>query len=165
MLLATLKNIILSSFTKAKETLVVAEEKALNSLPEPYIPSIEDIAAVPEKLHEKAAKALNGPDANPSQRGDTASPKAEQSDKPVEKGSKPSSSASESKENEHGEGPGKKGAAGGKETLREKAMKKLDGRDANPSQLGDPTSVKAETVNKVPRPEDEGARKKRDSKI
>lgn len=45
------------------------------------------------------------------------------------------------------------------ETLREKATKKLNGPNANPSQLGDPISLKAETSDNVPTPDEEGARK------
>lgn len=47
----------------------------------------------------------------------------------------------------------------GGETLREKATKKLHGPDANPSQLGDPISLKAETSDNVPTPNEEGAKK------
>jgi len=43
------------------------------------------------------------------------------------------------------------------ETLREKAAKKLHGPDANPSQLGDPISLKAETSDIIPKPEEGGA--------
>jgi len=43
------------------------------------------------------------------------------------------------------------------ETLREKAAKKLHGPDANPSQLGDPISLKAETSDVIPKPEEGGA--------
>ncbi|KAI2640998.1 hypothetical protein GGS21DRAFT_487326 [Xylaria nigripes] len=43
------------------------------------------------------------------------------------------------------------------ETLREKASKKLKGPDANPSQLGDPISMKAETSDTVPTEEEGGA--------
>lgn len=43
------------------------------------------------------------------------------------------------------------------ETLREKASRKLHGKDANPSQLGDPISLKAETSSLVPTEEEEGA--------
>ncbi|KAF3761692.1 hypothetical protein M406DRAFT_324214 [Cryphonectria parasitica EP155] len=48
------------------------------------------------------------------------------------------------------------------ETLREKATKKLHGPDANPSQLGDPVSLKAETTDHVPAPSEEGARGQED---
>lgn len=54
----------------------------------------------------------------------------------------PSSSSSNSKDHE---------------TLREKAAKKLHGPDANPSQLGDPISLKAETSDTIPKPEEGGA--------
>ena len=48
--------------------------------------------------------------------------------------------------------------------MREKATKKLHGEGANPSQLGDPVSLKAEQSENVPKPEEEGARR-RDSKL
>lgn len=104
-----------------------------------------------EKLREKAAKALHGPNANPSQLGDPVSLKAETSDnipKPDEAGAGNSHSASAN--------PTGAGRRGG-ETLREKAAKKLKGPDANPSQLGDPISLKAEAVDHVPAPSEEGA--------
>lgn len=47
----------------------------------------------------------------------------------------------------------------GGETLREKALKKLNGPDANPSQLGDPVSLKAETSDHDPTPDEKGAKK------
>lgn len=103
-----------------------------------------------ENLREKATKALHGPNANPSQLGDPVSLKAEASDripKPEEAGSQPSPSISSS-----GSGSG----AGG-EKLREKAVKKLHGEGANPSQLGDPISLKAEQSDNVPTPGEEGA--------
>lgn len=105
-----------------------------------------------ETLREKAAKSLHGPDANPSQLGDPISLKAEASDhipKPDEAGSQ-SSPTPPSKS-----GASSSGAAG--ETLREKATKKLHGPDANPSQLGDPISLKAEQSGNVPTPSEEGA--------
>ncbi|KAI1827852.1 hypothetical protein F4861DRAFT_292079 [Xylaria intraflava] len=43
------------------------------------------------------------------------------------------------------------------ETLREKASRKIKGPDANPSQLGDPISIKAETSDNVPTAEEAGA--------
>ncbi|CAM1511671.1 Fc.00g091840.m01.CDS01 [Cosmosporella sp. VM-42] len=43
------------------------------------------------------------------------------------------------------------------ETLREKATKKLHGEGANPSQLGDPISLKAETSDNAPTDEDLGS--------
>lgn len=51
----------------------------------------------------------------------------------------------------------------GGETLREKAAKKLHGPDANPSQLGDPISLKAETSDHVPTPSEGGAQKEKKS--
>lgn len=107
-----------------------------------------------EKLREKAAKALHGPNANPSQLGDPISLKAEASDripKPEEAGSQssPTSSGGRSSSNS-------RSGAGG-ETLREKAAKKLHGEGANPSQLGDPISLKAEQSDNVPTPGEEGA--------
>lgn len=104
-----------------------------------------------EKLREKAAKSLHGPNANPSQLGDPISLKAEASDnipKPDEAGSQ-SSPSPPSRPDRSGQG--------GRETLREKAAKKLHGPDANPSQLGDPISLKAEQSSNVPTPGEEGA--------
>ncbi|KAL1881340.1 hypothetical protein Daus18300_001193 [Diaporthe australafricana] len=112
-----------------------------------------------EKLREKATKALHGPDANPSLLGDPISLKAEASNNnptPDEAGAKSlssSSSASQSTAPSHQQGSSKDGG----ETLREKAAKKLHGPDANPSQLGDPISLKAEQSNNVPAPSEEGA--------
>lgn len=109
-----------------------------------------------EKLREKATKALHGPNANPSQLGDPISLKAEASDhipKPEEAGAGPSSGSSSSSSSSAG-GAARRGG----ETLREKATKKLKGPDANPSQLGDPISLKAEAVDHVPVPSEEGAR-------
>lgn len=51
-----------------------------------------------------------------------------------------------------------KEAGGGQhESLREKAMKKVHGKDANPSQLGDPVSIKAETSSNVPTDNESGS--------
>src|SRR5262249_32748192 len=131
-------------------------------LPEPYVPSSPNISSqMPEKLREKATKALHGPDANPSLLGDPVSLKAEQSDtipKPEEEGARSSSSSSSSSDT------GGKHNGIGEETLREKAAKKLHGKDANQSLLGDPVSLKAEQSDNVPKPEEEGARR-RDSKL
>lgn len=96
-----------------------------------------------EKLREKAAKPLHGPNANPSQLGDPISLKAETSDSSTNSShsnKSPSSSSSSSSL-----GKDRKGAAGlrGKEILRRKVTKKLHGSNANPSQLGDPISLKA----------------------
>lgn len=106
-----------------------------------------------ETLREKASKSLHGPNANPSQLGDPISLKAEASDhipKPDEAGSQSQSSPTP------GSG-GSSSSGGGRETLREKAAKKLHGPDANPSQLGDPISLKAEQSENVPTPGEEGA--------
>jgi hypothetical protein len=46
------------------------------------------------------------------------------------------------------------------ETLREKAAKKIHGKGSNPSQLGDPISLKAETSDTVPTDGEEGSRQK-----
>ncbi|KAI0390847.1 hypothetical protein F5Y17DRAFT_39062 [Xylariaceae sp. FL0594] len=119
-----------------------------------------------ETLREKATKKL---DANPSQLGDPVSLKAETSDTvtavPEEGGAVPDtrtqpsssssstttfSSSSSSREQGH-EDDGS--ASGGGETLREKALKK------NPTQLGDPTSLKAETSEGVPVEREKGAGK------
>ncbi|RYP33446.1 hypothetical protein DL767_004724 [Monosporascus sp. MG133] len=43
------------------------------------------------------------------------------------------------------------------ETLREKAAKKMHGPGANPSQLGDPTSLKNETSDRDPTDDERGA--------
>ncbi|KAK7935482.1 hypothetical protein PG985_000977 [Apiospora marii] len=48
-------------------------------------------------------------------------------------------------------------AAGSKETLRQKASKKLNGPNANPSMMGDPISLKAETSETIPTPDEAGA--------
>lgn len=104
-----------------------------------------------ETLREKASKSLHGPNANPSQLGDPISLKAEASNhipKPDEAGSQSQSSP---------DPPSKSGSGVGHETLREKAAKKLHGPNANPSQLGDPISLKAEQSSNVPTPGEEGA--------
>lgn len=115
-----------------------------------------------EKLREKATKKLHGPDANPSQLGDPISLKAETSDtnpKPEEAGSAKSTPSTSTSP------PAKSGNdKQGDETLREKAAKKLHGPEANPSQLGDPTSLKAETTDHVPTPGEEGASKDKTGK-
>ncbi|KAK7708031.1 hypothetical protein SLS64_006853 [Diaporthe eres] len=107
-----------------------------------------------ETLREKAAKSLHGPNANPSQLGDPISLKAEASDhipKPDEAGS--ASQSSPTSPSQSGGGS----SSSGHETLREKATKKLHGEGANPSQLGDPISLKAEQSSNVPTPGEEGA--------
>ncbi|TPX14541.1 uncharacterized protein E0L32_005233 [Thyridium curvatum] len=47
---------------------------------------------------------------------------------------------------------------GSRETLREKAVKKVHGEGANPSQLGDPVSLKAETSETIPTDDEQGSR-------
>ncbi|KAI1766148.1 hypothetical protein GGR53DRAFT_234939 [Hypoxylon sp. FL1150] len=126
---------------------------------------------MPETLREKAAKKLNGPDANPSQLGDPISLKAEQSDTVPTEGEKGAHGSSPQVSKDKEQQPGKKNKDQSRkkddddETLREKAAKKLHGPDANPSQLGDPISLKAETSDKVPAESEEGAHNKRDSKL
>lgn len=163
-----LKDTILSSLAKVKEIFLVTQEKALESLPEPYLPTVQEVAEMPEKLREKAAKVIHGEGANPSQLGDPISLKAEQRDhvpKP-EEGAKSSSTPSSSKElHDVDKGPNNVSKGGGKETLREKATKKLNGPNANPSLLGDPISLKAEQSDHIPTPEEEGAKGNRDSKL
>lgn len=108
-----------------------------------------------EKLREKATKSLHGPNANPSQLGDPVSLKAEASNnipKPDEAGSRSSPPTPSSKSGGRGSSSGT-----GEEKLREKAVKKLHGEGANPSQLGDPISLKAEQSDNVPTPGEEGA--------
>ncbi len=117
---------------------------------------------MPETPHEKASKKIKGPDANPGQLGDPISIKAETSDNMPTEGeggtssSPSSSSSSKSQRSNRGE------------TLREKAAKKLHGPDANPSQLGDPISLKNETSPGVPVDSERGAEEegvKRDPKL
>lgn len=122
-----------------------------------------------ETLREKAAKKLHGPNANPSQLGDPISLKAETSEqvpKPTEAGARghePSSPVTESTSTQKASNSS---AQSGGETLREKATKKLNGPNANPSQLGDPISLKAETSDNVPTPSERGASKeKRPSRL
>ncbi|KAI1313950.1 hypothetical protein F5Y03DRAFT_389438 [Xylaria venustula] len=119
---------------------------------------------MPETLREKATKKIQGPDANPSQLGDPISIKAENSETvPTdgEAGASSSSSSSKSPSNS---------SSGDGETLREKAAKKLNGPNANPSQLGDPISLKNETSPGIPVDSERGADGqekvvKRDSKL
>ncbi|TGJ82037.1 hypothetical protein E0Z10_g6715 [Xylaria hypoxylon] len=116
---------------------------------------------MPETLREKASKKVLGPDANPSQLGDPISLKAENSDNVSTDEEKGASSPSSS--------PSAKSRSSKGETLREKAAKKLNGPDANPSQLGDPISLKNETSPGVPVDSERGAKSeevvKRDSKL
>lgn len=113
-----------------------------------------------ETLREKAAKSLHGPDANPSQLGDPISLKAEASDTnptPNEAGTSSSSSPHPSNGSSSSTNSSKgSSTSGGGEKLREKAAKQLHGPGANPSQLGDPVSLKAETSENVPAPSEEG---------
>ncbi|KAI1347521.1 hypothetical protein F5Y01DRAFT_243600 [Xylaria sp. FL0043] len=127
---------------------------------------------MPETLREKASKKIKGPDANPSQLGDPISVKAEDSDTVPTKdeagASSPSTSSSSSSSSSKSQN-GNSSSRGG-ETLREKAAKKLNGPDANPSQLGDPISLKNETSPGVPVDSERGADEdekvvKRDSKL
>lgn len=106
-----------------------------------------------QKLREKAAKALHGPDANPSMLGDPVSLKAEASDHIP----KPDEAGAGSNNRYSAADPSGRNTRGG-ETLREKATKKLHGPGANPSMLGDPISLKAEASDHVPTPGEEGAR-------
>ncbi|OTB01211.1 hypothetical protein M426DRAFT_14654 [Hypoxylon sp. CI-4A] len=121
---------------------------------------------MPETLREKATKKIQGPDANPSQLGDPISLKAEQSDNVPTEGEEGAHSSSDDAENLN-----RKNRKNNKnpedESLREKAAKKLHGPDANPSQLGDPISLKAETTDDVPTDREEGAhnKEKKDSKL
>ncbi|KAJ4412444.1 hypothetical protein N0V82_008799 [Gnomoniopsis sp. IMI 355080] len=122
-----------------------------------------------ETLREKASKKLHGPDANPSQLGDPISLKAETSQhipKPAEAGARGNNSSSSSTKSASAQKSDSSNTQSGGETLREKATKKLNGPNANPSQLGDPVSLKAETSDNVPAPSEEGAAKgKRPSRL
>ncbi|KAI1772047.1 hypothetical protein F4818DRAFT_427441 [Hypoxylon cercidicola] len=123
---------------------------------------------MPETLREKATKKLQGPDANPSQPGDPISMKAEQSDNvPTEgeRGAHESPQPSSNNKDKTGKTDENGERNGDGESLREKAMKKLHGPNANPSQLGDPISLKAETSDKIPAGSEEGAHNKGDSKL
>ncbi|KAI4869775.1 hypothetical protein F4820DRAFT_405900 [Hypoxylon rubiginosum] len=123
---------------------------------------------MPETLREKATKKLQGPDANPSQLGDPISLKAEQSDNiptEEEKGAHGSSQPHSNNKNKTSKKDENGKRNGGHESLREKAMKKLHGPDANTSQLGDPISLKAETSDTIPTESEEGAHNGRDSKL
>ena len=63
-------------------------------------------------------------------------------------------------------GSGSVKGSGKEETLRDKAEKKLHGEGANPSQLGDPVSLKAENSDHIPNDEEGGAKgKRKDSKL
>ncbi|XXH06104.1 hypothetical protein Hte_012549 [Hypoxylon texense] len=123
---------------------------------------------MPETLRERATKKLQGPDANPSQLGDPISLKAERSDNmptEEEEGAHESPQPSSNNKNQTGKKDKNGNKDGDDESLREKAMKKLHGPDANPSQLGDPISLKAETSDTIPAESEEGAHDGRDSKL
>jgi len=128
---------------------------------------------MPKTLREKASKKLQGPDANPNQLGDPISLKAETSDNigtGDEKGAQSALASSPSKSHStSNEGGSKKSGDREGETLREKATRELNGPDANPTQLGDPTSLKSETSPGVPVEREQGVREEevvvRDSKL
>ncbi|KAI0839287.1 hypothetical protein F5Y06DRAFT_266432 [Hypoxylon sp. FL0890] len=106
---------------------------------------------MPETLREKATKKIQGLGANVPTNGEGGATETLQSSL-----------------NNTGEDINKKherSKHGDHETLREKAVKKFHGPDANPSQLGDPISLKAETSNYTPTDRDEGAHSKRESKL
>lgn len=121
---------------------------------------------MPETLREKATKEIKGPGANPSQLGDPISLKAESSEHVPTEEEKGATKTSESSPDPGGiEKNGQNGKSKGDESLREKAVKKLHGPDANPTQLGDPISLKAETTDDIPTDGEEGAHSKRESKL
>ncbi|KAI0853482.1 hypothetical protein F5Y00DRAFT_102094 [Daldinia vernicosa] len=128
---------------------------------------------MPETLREKATKKLQGPDANPSQLGDPISIKAEQSNTipTKQEGGAIDASESPSRDSKQSSKNSKGNANGDGETLREKATKEPQGPNANPSQLGDPISLKAETSDYVPTdeeddpPGEEERTRKKDSKL
>ncbi|KAJ8114506.1 hypothetical protein ONZ43_g4889 [Nemania bipapillata] len=115
---------------------------------------------MPNNLREEAVKKSRGQDANPTQLGDPISLKAETSDyvpEEEEGGDRsPSPSAVSHSSSKRG-------------TLREKAAKKLNGPNANPTQLGDPTSLKNETSPGMPVDSERGTKREeivhRDSKL
>lgn len=167
MLLTNLKEAFLSGLDKIKDVFFLAEEKALESLPEPYIPPVEEIAAIPEKLRERVTKALDGQGGDAGQLRDPINVKAETNDvpKPIQGQTASASSFSPLPlERQNNNDNGQSNEKGREETLREKATKKLHGPDSNPTLLGDPISLKAEQSDHVSKSED-GARQKRDSKL
>jgi hypothetical protein len=123
---------------------------------------------MPETLREKASKKLRGPDANPSQLGDPISLKAETSDNIPTSGdegaqlasSSPvySSSSSSNSQSTTNEGGSKKTGDGEGESLREKASKNANGPDVNPTQLGNPTSLRSEASSGLPVEREQGVR-------
>ncbi|KAI1743250.1 hypothetical protein F4680DRAFT_371336 [Xylaria scruposa] len=124
---------------------------------------------MPETLREKAAKKVRGPNANPSQLGDPISIKAETSDTAPSEEEDSANSSSSSPPSSASSSRSSNSKNSGDETLREKATKKLNGPDANPSQLGDPISLKNETSPGVPADSERGVKSeevvKRDSKL
>ncbi|KAK6834353.1 hypothetical protein PG987_009047 [Apiospora arundinis] len=154
--LVTLKNSLAAGLQRISDSLFLNDDRALESLPEPK--QEHDGGGSKETLREKATKKLNGPDANPSMLGDPVSLKAESSGTiptPDEAGAGGSSSPS-SRSNEKNDKQANNHGDRGGETLREKAAKKLKGPDANPSQLGDPISLKNETSDHIPKPDEAG---------
>ncbi|KAH7417519.1 hypothetical protein BKA64DRAFT_769542 [Cadophora sp. MPI-SDFR-AT-0126] len=109
-------------------------------------------------------RALQTNKTNPSQLGDPVSLKAETSstsptsDDRGASSSKSNSSSQATKENVKKVAPapteGDQDGGDGKKTLRQRAMDKLE---ENPSQLGDPVSLKAETADSEPTDDDRGA--------
>ncbi|KAI1454660.1 hypothetical protein F4805DRAFT_304596 [Annulohypoxylon moriforme] len=120
---------------------------------------------MPETLREKATKKIKGPDANPSQLGDPISLKAEQSEHIPTDEERGATKTSGSSSNDIKKNSNQSGKSNGDESLREKAVKKLHGSQANPTQLGDPISLKAETTGDVPTDREDGAHSKKDSKL
>ncbi|KAI1205646.1 uncharacterized protein F4807DRAFT_278092 [Annulohypoxylon truncatum] len=118
-----------------------------------------------ETLREKATKQIKGPNANPSQLGDPISRKAEQSENVPTDEERGASKTSESSFGGPTKISNKNGKSNGDESLREKAVKKLHGPQANPTQLGDPISLKAETTDDNPTDREDGAHSKRNSKL
>ncbi|PMD33667.1 hypothetical protein L207DRAFT_571151 [Hyaloscypha variabilis F] len=114
--------------------------------------------------------ALETNKTNPSQLGDPVSLKSETSDtSPTEqdRGASSYSRTDDTKKNiktvapspTEGDSESKNGGSGGSghKTLRQRAIDKLE---ENPSQLGDPVSLKAETTNSEPTENDRGAKGK-----
>lgn len=114
-----------------------------------------------ETLREKASKKIHGEGANPSQLGDPISLKAETSDYIPTEGQQ--GAESQEKAVPQNEGYGSKGGQGDK--LREKATEMFHGKDVNPSMLGDPISLKAEASDWEAKEGEEGAQKRRGSKL
>ncbi|KAI0881631.1 uncharacterized protein GGS22DRAFT_196513 [Annulohypoxylon maeteangense] len=120
---------------------------------------------MPETLREKAMKKTKGPNANPSQLGDPISLKAEQSENIPTDEERGATEAPESSSDNIRNNNNQNGKSNGGDSLREKMVKKLHGSQANPTQLGDPVSLKAETTDDVPTDREDGAHSKRGSKL